>query len=48
MDKINFSVRSSRLAFILAASFLVCGGVRAQDKDFSKGEIKVTKVSGNI
>src|ERR1700757_1477139 len=48
MNKINFSVRSSRLAFILAASLLVCGGVRAQDKDFSKVEIKVTKVSGNI
>src|SRR5246127_3349566 len=48
MNKINFSVRSSRLAFILAASLLVCGGVRAQDKDFSKVEIKVTNVSGNI
>src|SRR5246127_2550742 len=48
MNKINFSVRSSRLAFILAASLLVSGGPRAQDKDYSKVEIKVTKVSGNI
>ena len=38
----------SRLAVILSVALPVCGGLRAQDKDFSKVEIKVTKVSGNI
>ena len=38
----------SRLAVVLSVALPVCGGLRAQDKDFSKVEIKVTKVSGNI
>src|ERR1700758_524573 len=38
----------SKLAIILGAVILVAGGSRAQDKDYSKVEIKVTKVSGNI
>jgi glyoxylase-like metal-dependent hydrolase (beta-lactamase superfamily II) len=38
----------SRLARILGVTLFVCGGLWAQDKDFSKVEIKVTKVSGNI
>ena len=38
----------SKLAIILGVALLVCCGARAQDKDFSKVEIKVTKVSGNI
>ena len=38
----------SKLAITLSVALLICGGLRAQDKDFSKVEIKVTKVSGNI
>jgi glyoxylase-like metal-dependent hydrolase (beta-lactamase superfamily II) len=38
----------SKLAFILSGALLVCGESRAQEKDYSKVEIKVTKVSGNI
>src|SRR5258705_10148873 len=37
-----------KLAVILSVALPVCGGLRAQDKDFSKVEIRVTKVSGNI
>src|SRR5229473_44607 len=37
-----------KLAILLGVALLVCAGLRAQDKDFSKVEIKVTKVSGNI
>ena len=37
-----------QLAVVLGGAFLVCGGAWAQEKDFSKVEIKVTKVSGNI
>ncbi len=37
-----------QLAVVLGGTFLVCGELRAQEKDFSKVEIKVTKVSGNI
>jgi cyclase len=48
MKKIKQAALGSRLAVILGVALLVCGGVRAQDKDFSKVEIKVTKVSGNI
>jgi cyclase len=48
MKKINCGVLPSRLAFFLGVALLVCGGLRAQNKDFSKVEIKVTKVSGNI
>jgi cyclase len=48
MNNIQFSARSSKLAYILGAALVVCGGLRAQNKDFSKVEIKVTKVSGNI
>jgi cyclase len=48
MKKINCGVLPSKLAFILGVTLLVCGGLRAQNKDFSKVEIKVTKVSGNI
>jgi cyclase len=48
MNNIQFSVRSSKLAYILGAALVTCGGLRAQNTDFSKVEIKVTKVSGNI
>ena len=48
MKKINCGALSSKLAVILGVALIVCGGLRAQDKDYSKVEIKVTKVSGNI
>jgi cyclase len=48
MKKSKHTVLSLQLAVILGIALLVCGGLRAQDKDFSKVEIKVTKVSGNI
>lgn len=48
MNKLKHAVRRSGLGILLGSAFLVCGGLRAQDKDFSKVEIKVTKVSGNI
>jgi cyclase len=48
MKKINCGARALKLGFILGAAFLVCAGLRAQNKDFSKVEIKVTRVSGNI
>jgi cyclase len=38
----------SKLAITLCVALLICCDLRAQDKDFSKVEIKVTKVSGNI
>ena len=38
----------SRLAIIIGSAFFACGVLLAQDKDFSKVEIKVTKVAGNI
>ena len=37
-----------RVAGVLGLGLLVGGGLRAQNQDFSKVEIKVTKVSGNI
>jgi len=48
MKKSKHTVLSLQSAVILGIALLVCGGLRAQDKDFSKVEIKVTKVSGNI
>jgi len=48
MKKSKDTVLSLQLAVILGIALLVCGGLRAQDKDFSKVEINVTKVSGNI
>jgi cyclase len=48
MNKSKYTALWSRLAVILGSVFFLCGGLRAQDKDFSKVEIKVTKVSGNI
>ena len=48
MKKSKHIVLSLQLAVIPGIVLLVCGGLRAQDKDFSKVEIKVTKVSGNI
>jgi cyclase len=48
MNNVQFSARSSKLAYILGAALVVCGGLQAQNKDFSKVEIKVTKVSGKI
>jgi len=48
MNNIQISAQSSKLAYILSTALVVCGGLRAQEKDFSKVEIKVTKVSGNI
>jgi len=46
--KIVEQMAESKLAIVLGVALLVCTGLRAQDKDFSKVEIKVTKVSGNI
>ena len=37
-----------RMAAVLVWTLLACGAVRAQDQDFSKVQIKVTRVSGNI
>ena len=48
MKKSKHTVLSLPLAVILGIAPLVCWGLRAQEKDFSKVEIKVTKVSGNI
>jgi cyclase len=48
MKKINCGALSLKLGFILGVVFLVCAGLRAQNKDFSRVEIKVTRVSGNI
>ncbi|HXH65952.1 MAG TPA: MBL fold metallo-hydrolase [Candidatus Limnocylindrales bacterium] len=48
MSKLKQSVRWSGLVLLLGSAFLAGGDLRAQDKDFSKVEIKVTKVSGNI
>jgi cyclase len=48
MKKSKDTELSLQLAVILGIALLVCGGLRAQDKDFSKVEINVTKVSGNI
>jgi cyclase len=48
MKVVKHAASWSRLARILGVTLFVCGGLRAQDKDFSKVEIKVTKVSGNI
>jgi cyclase len=48
MNKLKQAAWRSGLGIFLGSAFLVCGGLWAQDKDFSKVEIKVTKVSGNI
>ena len=48
MKKSKHIVLSLQLAVILGIALFVCGELRAQGKDFSKVEIKVTKVSGNI
>jgi cyclase len=48
MRNIKFRPLSSKSPFILWVALLLGGGLRAQNKDFSKVEIKVTKVSGNI
>src|SRR5712664_3334954 len=48
MNKSKHAALWSRMAVIVGSIFLACGGSRAQEKDFSKVEIKVTKVSGNI
>ena len=48
MKKSKHFVLSLQLAVIPGIVLLVCGGLRAQEKDFSKVEIRVTKVSGNI
>jgi cyclase len=48
MSKLKQSVRWSGLVLLLGSAFLAGGDLRAQDKDFSKVEIKVTKVSGSI
>ena len=48
MNKFERTALWSLLAVIFGSVFLVCVGLRAQEKDFSKVEIKVTKVSGNI
>jgi glyoxylase-like metal-dependent hydrolase (beta-lactamase superfamily II) len=48
MKVVKHAASWSRLARILGVTLFVCGGLWAQDNDFSKVEIKVTKVSGNI
>src|SRR5580692_4680940 len=48
MKVVKHAASWSRLARILGVTLFVCGGLWARDKDFSKVEIKVTKVSGNI
>jgi len=48
MKTVEHRAVGSRLVFLLGVALLICAGLRAQDKDFSKVEIKVTKVSGNI
>jgi cyclase len=48
MNKLKQSAWWSGLVILLGSAFLACGDLRAQEKDFSKVEIKVTKVSGNI
>jgi cyclase len=48
MQMIKRAALWSKLTIVLGIALLACGGMRAQDKDFSKVEIKVTKVSGNI
>jgi len=48
MTKIRPAALWPKLTVTLGFALLVCGGLRAQNKDFSKVEIKVTKVSGNI
>jgi cyclase len=37
-----------RASFWVVLALLVCGAAQAQDQDFSKVQIKVTKVAGNI
>jgi hypothetical protein len=37
-----------RKVFVLMAFLFICGLAIAQDEDFSKVQIKVTKVSGNV
>jgi len=48
MKTVEHKAVGSKLAILLGVALLICAGTRAQDKDFSKVEIKVTKVSGNI
>src|SRR5260221_3638706 len=48
MKIVQHQAVGSKLAILFGVALLVCAGLRAQDKDFSKVEIKVTKVSGNI
>jgi cyclase len=51
MDWLKMAGRKAvgtKLAILLGGALLVSGGSRGQDKDYSKVEIKVTKVSGNI
>ena len=37
-----------RIAAVLVWTLMACAVVRAQEQDFSKVQIKVTKVAGNI
>jgi cyclase len=48
MNKLEQSIWRSGVVVLLCSTFLAGGGLRAQNQDFSKVEIKVTKVSGNI
>ncbi|HET7108189.1 MAG TPA: MBL fold metallo-hydrolase [Candidatus Acidoferrum sp.] len=51
MNRINVAKRKAiwlKVAIILGVALLVCGRSWTQEKDYSKVEIKVTKVSGNI
>ena len=48
MRKRTVGTASSRIIGVLGLGLALAGAGRAQNKDFSKVEIKVTKVSGNI
>jgi cyclase len=48
MNKLKQTVWRSGLAIVLGGAFLAGGGLQGQNQDFSRVEIKVTKVSGNI
>jgi cyclase len=48
MNILKQSAWRSVLVMLLVSAFLAGEGLRAQNQDFSKVEIKVTKVSGNI
>ena len=48
MNKMHSVAPYLRFAVGLSLTLILGNGTRAQNQDFSKVEIKVTKVSGNI